>query len=161
MPPRAQRLQVNPPHAFLDVPRRILSRVVTPSGETGPQLNHRKAQSARITGVGGDVTNIEKAMKDLQDTLVVISEMERRQSALLREHSERIVLIEEDNIKHLERMKNIERFHERTEQNLAEITDKFNGLIGYIAGMNPPHQQPNSNQNHRDTQPLPHRHPKG
>lgn len=28
-------------------------------------------------------------------------------------------------------------FQRRTEQNLAEITDKLNGLIGYVAGQNP------------------------
>jgi hypothetical protein len=31
-------------------------------------------------------------------------------------------------------------FRRRTEQNLAEITDKLNGLIGYIDGMNPPNK---------------------
>jgi len=30
-----------------------------------------------------------------------------------------------------------EKFRLRTEQNLAEITDKFNGLIGYVAGHKP------------------------
>jgi len=28
-------------------------------------------------------------------------------------------------------------FRHRTEQNLAEITDKLNGLIGYVAGQRP------------------------
>ena len=28
-------------------------------------------------------------------------------------------------------------FQRRTEQNLAEITDKLNGLIGYVAGRGP------------------------
>ena len=37
---------------------------------------------------------IEQAVKELQDALLVIAEIERRQSALLREHSERIVIIE-------------------------------------------------------------------
>ncbi len=62
--------------------------------------------------------NYEQAIKDLQDNLVVIAEIERRQSAILREHTERIAEIEE--------------FRRRTDQNLAEITDKLNGLIGYI-----------------------------
>jgi hypothetical protein len=30
-----------------------------------------------------------------------------------------------------------EKFRLRTEQNLAEITDKLNGLIGYVAGQRP------------------------
>ena len=37
------------------------------------------------------MSNIEQAVKDLQDTLIVIAEIEKRQSAMLREHSERIV----------------------------------------------------------------------
>jgi hypothetical protein len=74
------------------------------------------------------MTNIEKAVKELQDNLLVIAEIERRQSSLLREHSEL----------HAESAE----FRRRTEQNLAEITDKLNGLIGYMDGMQrPPRQQ--------------------
>ncbi len=68
--------------------------------------------------------NVENAIKELKDNLLVIAEIERRQSELLREHSE---LIAESTV-----------FQRRTEQNLAEITDKLNGLIGYIDGMGPP-----------------------
>lgn len=75
------------------------------------------------------MTNIERAIKELQDTLVVISEIERRQSALLKEHSERIVRTEE--------------LQERIEQNLTEITDKLNGLIGYVDGLPKPPTRPN------------------
>jgi len=71
---------------------------------------------------------MEQAIKDLQDTLIVISEIEKRQSALLREHSERIVRLEAESLE----------FRRRTDQNLAEITDKLNGLIGYVGGMHPP-----------------------
>ena len=69
------------------------------------------------------MTNMEKAVKELQDNLLVIAEIEKRQSALLREHSELIA----------ESM----AFRRRTEQNLVEITDKLNGLIGYVAGQRP------------------------
>jgi K+/H+ antiporter YhaU regulatory subunit KhtT len=68
--------------------------------------------------------NYEQAIKELQDNLIVIAEIERRQSALLREHSENIAELLE--------------FRRRTEQNLAEITDKLNGLIGYTDGLRPP-----------------------
>jgi len=74
------------------------------------------------------MSNMEQAIKDLQDTLIVISEIEKRQSALLREHSERIVRLEAESLE----------FRRRTDQNLAEITDKLNGLIGYVGGMHPP-----------------------
>jgi predicted nucleic acid-binding Zn-ribbon protein len=73
------------------------------------------------------VTNIEKAIKELQDNLLVIAEIEKRQSALLREHSE----LHPENVE----------FRRRTEQNLAEITDKLNGLIGYTDGLHRPPSQ--------------------
>jgi hypothetical protein len=93
-------------------------------------------------GIAPDfMSDIEQAIKDLQDAMIVIAEIEKRQSALLREHSERIVNIEQ----HLERVARLEaesaEFRRRTDQNLAEITDKLNGLIGYVGGMNPPPSQ--------------------
>jgi adenosine/AMP kinase len=77
------------------------------------------------------MSNFEQAVKDLQDTLIVIAEIEKRQSAMLREHSERIVRLEAESLE----------FRRRTAQNLAEITDKLNRLIGYVGGMNPPPSQ--------------------
>ncbi len=68
--------------------------------------------------------NYEQAIKDLQDTLIVIGEIERRQSALLLQHSEML--------------RDTAEFRRRTDRNLAEITDKLNGLIGYVDGMRPP-----------------------
>ncbi len=62
------------------------------------------------------MTDMEAAIKELQDAMIVIAHIEKRQS----EHSERIVLIEQ--------------YHQRTELNLAEITDKLNGLIGFVGG---------------------------
>jgi len=60
--------------------------------------------------------NYEQAIRELQDNVIVIAEIEKRQSALLKEHSEYIF---------------------RIDQNLAEITDKLNGLIGYMDGHGP------------------------
>jgi hypothetical protein len=37
----------------------------------------------------------------------------------------------------LELRKESERFRQRTDENLAEITDKLNGLIGYIESQRP------------------------
>jgi hypothetical protein len=70
--------------------------------------------------------------------MTVMVEIERRQSRMLLEHSERIVNIEEETAK-LKRESAV--FQRRTEQNLAEITDKLNGLIGYVAGQQPPPQK--------------------
>jgi hypothetical protein len=80
------------------------------------------------------MTNLEQAVKDLQDNLVVISEIERRQSELLKFHSERLVLIEAESAE----------YRRRTDQNLAEISDKLNGLIGYVSDQRPP-SPPRSN----------------
>ena len=84
------------------------------------------------------MTNLEQAVKDLQDNLIVLAEIERRQSALLREHSHLIVA----NEVHIARLQaESAEFQRRTEQNLAEISDKLNGLIGYVAGIKPPPAQ--------------------
>jgi len=77
--------------------------------------------------------NYEQAIKDLQDNLVVIAEIERRQSAILREHTERIQ-------QHERYQAEVNEYRRRIDQNLAEITDKLNGLIGCIDRLprNPP-----------------------
>ncbi len=80
------------------------------------------------------MTNIEQAVKDLQDNLVVIAEIEKRQSELLKLHSQRLVVLEAESAE----------YRRRTDQNLAEITDKLNGLIGYVSGQRPP-SPPKSN----------------
>ena len=82
--------------------------------------------------------NFEQTIKDIQDTLTVMGEIERRQSAILREHSE--VMHEYDVIlhKHSLHLDEIAEYRRRTDQNLAEITDKLNGLIGYMDGQRPP-----------------------
>ena len=74
------------------------------------------------------MTNLQQAVKDLQDNLIVISELERRQSELLKVHSQRLVLIEAESAE----------YRRRTDQNLAEITDKLRGLIGYVSDQRPP-----------------------
>ena len=77
------------------------------------------------------MTNIERAVKDLQDSFTVIAEIERRQSSIIREHSERMVRID----------KRLERVSGKLEGltiKVDEITDKLNGLIGYVVGHQPP-----------------------
>ncbi len=76
--------------------------------------------------------NYEQAIKDLQDNLVVIAEIERRQSAILREHAELLRYQAEVLEKHERYRAETEEYRRRTDLNLAEITDKLNGLIGYL-----------------------------
>jgi hypothetical protein len=59
---------------------------------------------------------MQAAIKDLQDAEVVMAHIEKQQS---------------------EHIRDLRQFQHRTEQNLAEITDKLNGLIGYVAGERP------------------------
>ncbi len=86
------------------------------------------------------MTNLEQAVKDLQDNLIVISELERRQSELLKVHSQRLVLIEAESAEYRRRT---EQHFEHITTNLEEITDKLNGLIGYVSGERP--SPPSSN----------------
>lgn len=64
---------------------------------------------------------MQAAMKELQDARVVMAHIERAQSEHIRE------LVD---------------FRIRTETNLAEITDKLNGLIGYVADQRPDRPKP-------------------
>jgi hypothetical protein len=59
---------------------------------------------------------MQAAIKELQDAMVVMAHVEKTQS---------------------EHIRDLVNFRIRTEENLAEITDKLNGLIGYVAGQKP------------------------
>jgi hypothetical protein len=73
---------------------------------------------------------IQAAIKDLQDTMVVMAHIEKLQS----EHISELV---DFRIQSEKLRLQSEEFRRRTDQNLAEITDELNGLIGYVAGQNP------------------------
>ena len=63
---------------------------------------------------------MQAAIQELQETMVVMAHIEKTQT----EHIKELVQFRIQS----------ERFRLRTEENLAEITDKLNGLIGYVAG---------------------------
>ena len=73
---------------------------------------------------------MQAAIKELQDTMVVMAHIEKRQS----EHISELV---EFRIQSEKLQLQSEKFRIRTEENLAEIADKLNGLIGYVAGQKP------------------------
>jgi hypothetical protein len=87
-----------------------------------------------------DGEQIQAAIKELQDAMVVMAHMEVRQTdRLLRREKE----IEDLSLTRARVDQSVLRlreqsavFQRRTEQNLAEITDKLNGLIGYVEGQN-------------------------
>ena len=66
---------------------------------------------------------MQAAIHELQETMVVMAHIEKTQS----EHIKELVQFRIQS----------EQFRIRTEQNLAEITDKLNGLIGYVSGQKP------------------------
>jgi hypothetical protein len=66
---------------------------------------------------------MQAAIKELQETMVVMAHIEKTQS----EHIRDLVQFRIQS----------EKFRLRTEENLAEITDKLNGLIGYVADQRP------------------------
>jgi Na+-transporting NADH:ubiquinone oxidoreductase subunit NqrC len=73
---------------------------------------------------------MQAAIKDLQDTMVVMAHIEKRQSEHISELVEFRIQTEKLRLQS-------EEFRRRTEENLAEITDKLNGLSGYVAGGRP------------------------
>ena len=81
------------------------------------------ASRAKLMDTPMSSEQMRAAIKELQETMVVMAHIEKRQTEHIREL--------------LEFRIQSEKFRVRTEENLAEITDKLNGLIGYVAGQGP------------------------
>ena len=75
--------------------------------------------------------DVERAIKEIQDALIVMAEIEKRQSALLREAAEALG-------KHDDRFAVLDEFRPRADLKLRELEDKLDGLIGYVGGLRPP-----------------------
>jgi hypothetical protein len=73
--------------------------------------------------------NFEQEILKIQDTLVVMDEIERRQAEVYKVQAEQLDAM-------LEQMRRGYELHEKrmahVEQNLEEITDNLNGLIGFM-----------------------------
>ncbi|MBZ5607761.1 MAG: hypothetical protein LAP38_05855 [Acidobacteriia bacterium] len=84
---------------------------------------------------------IQAAMKELQDAMVVMAHMETRQTERLLRQEREIEELSQSRVRVEQTVRRLDEeaagFRRRTEQNLAEITDKLNGLIGYVAGQRP------------------------
>jgi predicted nucleic acid-binding Zn-ribbon protein len=108
---------------------------------------------------------MQKLMRDLQDGLIVTNAIQARHADLLKDldhlmdvHNKNLLAHEEMLLSHNKAIRAIRRAvralaetHERaareteqyrakTEQNLLEITEKLNGLIGYMEGQHRPPQ---------------------
>ena len=71
--------------------------------------------------------NYEQAIASLQDTLVVMAEIQRRQAEVQKNQAELIDYLAEGRKQH-------EEWRRHMEVTLSEITDKLNGLIGFNEG---------------------------
>jgi hypothetical protein len=66
-------------------------------------------------------------IKQLQDTAIVMAEIQRRQAEVQKLQAENIVYTQESMRIHQQRMDHVD-------MRLAEITDKLDGLIGFMGG---------------------------
>jgi len=78
--------------------------------------------------------NFEQAIRQLQDTLIVMTEIQSRQAEVQKMQTEEVALhsdfirsLKKSRAEHEERMRHIEL-------TLSEIGDKLNGLIGFMDG---------------------------
>ena len=73
--------------------------------------------------------NFEQEIGQLKDTLVVVAEIQRRQAEVQKIQAQELDAMREQMVKgyelHEKRMAHVE-------QNLEEISDKLNGLIGFM-----------------------------
>jgi len=63
--------------------------------------------------------------------MVVMAHLEKQQSEMLLHHAQ--VLRDHDDY-----LVELKGYRSHIDQNLSEITDKLNGLIGYVDGQQPP-----------------------
>jgi len=84
---------------------------------------------------------MQAAMKELRDAMVVMAHMEARQTERLLRQEQEIERLAEAEMLVRQKVRRLDeespQFRRRTEQNLAEITYKLNGLIGHIEGQFP------------------------
>ena len=73
--------------------------------------------------------NFEQTIRDVQDTLVVMAEIQRRQAQVQKIQAEMLDELREEM---REGMKRHEQRMEHIEITLSEIGDKLNGLIGFM-----------------------------
>jgi len=73
--------------------------------------------------------DIEQAVKELQDALLVIAEIEKRQSALLREHSERIVSIEHSLARSAQLNEEIREIQKHGDERLNALIAVVDGIV--------------------------------
>ena len=79
--------------------------------------------------------DFEGAIKQLQDTLIVVAAIQERQAKVQRLQAEELDALRTMLI---EGLKLHEEANRKFDEKMAEIEDKLNGLIGYMDGRRPP-----------------------
>ena len=69
--------------------------------------------------------DMQTVIRELQETLIVVTAIQERQAQVLKGHSEWLEQHEKSMTDHRKRM-------EHVEMNLSEATDKLNGLISFV-----------------------------
>jgi hypothetical protein len=86
--------------------------------------------------------DFEAAIRQLQNTLVVMASIQERQAAVQKTQADELEAVRDFMLESTRRHEEQLRLHEermaRIDQNLIEITDKLNGLIGYLDGQHGP-----------------------
>ena len=76
--------------------------------------------------------DFEGAIKQLQDTLIVVAAIQERQAKVQRLQAEELDAMRE----HMQMLRAGQKLHEEAnrkfDEKMAEIEDKLNGLIGYV-----------------------------
>ena len=76
--------------------------------------------------------NFEQAIVQVQDTLIVMAEIQRRQGEIQKMQAEEIAAQADLARRLSEGMEQHERCMQHIELNLSEISGKLNGLIGFM-----------------------------
>ena len=96
---------------------------------------HAKMLSAHARYIAQDQEYRQRRELDMAEIRAAQSRHERQIAEARRRHEQEIA---EARSRHEQDMAEIRELQKRTELNLAEITGKLNGLIGYMDGLRPP-----------------------
>ena len=99
-----------------------------------PARNRMSPQDPNLIDHERRLARLEAARHEMEETLIVIGEIERRQSALHKEHAERIVEHERWYVRMKEIIGDIDKRLADVSERLAGTGQKLDGLIGWAEG---------------------------
>ncbi|MGO9261167.1 MAG: hypothetical protein ACLQU1_33390 [Bryobacteraceae bacterium] len=79
--------------------------------------------------------DMQAAIKELQETVVVMAGIQARQAEVLKGHAEWLEENERWMTRHRQAVARHEQMMARHDQMMAEMEDKLNGLIGFVDDM--------------------------